>query len=208
MLRASRRGCPIKEYNHISVSAYPRALFPDSYCAQTGPSEGASRGVVKRGGERWPRTGATRAPNARRLKLHRRGVTGLFGGSAVTPCQTTRHCPGPKRWLETSATGGLAEQSLKHRARDAGEKADLRAFSGISRGSVGPRGVPRALELFSSAHRPNDSGCKAHRENDGGCLKIKSWIRAQKTQRGPKRVALRAASASSSVSARTAPAAE
>src|SRR5436189_5525066 len=79
-------------------------------------------------GERWPRTGATRAPNARRLKLHRPGatdgVTGLFGGSAVTPCQTTRRCPGPKRWLETSATGGLAEQSLKHRARDAGEKAD------------------------------------------------------------------------------------
>ena len=164
MLQASRRGCPTKEYNHIFVSAYPRALFPDSYCAQTGPSEGASRGVVKRGGELWPRTGATRAPNARRLKLHcpgaTDGVTGLFGGSAVTPCQTTRHCPGPKRWLETSATGGLAEQSLKHRARDAGEKADLRAFSGISRGSVGPRGVPRALELFSSAHRPNDPDAK------------------------------------------------
>jgi hypothetical protein len=28
--------------------SYPRALFPDSYCAQAGPSEGASRGVVKR----------------------------------------------------------------------------------------------------------------------------------------------------------------
>ena len=115
-------------------------------------------------GERWPRTGATRTPKARRLKLHRPGatdgVTGLFGGSAVTPCQTARRCPGPKRWLETSATGGLAEQSLKHRARDAGEKADLLVFSGISRGSVGPRGVPRALEPFSSAHRPNDSDAK------------------------------------------------
>ena len=27
---------------------YPRSLFPDSYCAQAGSSEGASRGVVKR----------------------------------------------------------------------------------------------------------------------------------------------------------------
>src|SRR6476661_5211904 len=49
-------------------------------------------------GERWPRTGAARTPNARRLKLHRPGatdgVTGLFGGSAVTPCQTARRCPG------------------------------------------------------------------------------------------------------------------
>ena len=39
-------------------------------------------------GWRWPRTGATRTPNARRLKLHRPGatdgVTGLFGRSAAT----------------------------------------------------------------------------------------------------------------------------
>ena len=33
---------------HGKIKTYPRALFPDSYCAQAGPSEGASRGVVKR----------------------------------------------------------------------------------------------------------------------------------------------------------------
>ena len=33
---------------HSKIKTYPRALFPDSYCAQAGPSEGASRGVVKR----------------------------------------------------------------------------------------------------------------------------------------------------------------
>jgi hypothetical protein len=42
------RHLAFKEYNHISVRTYPRALFPDSYYAQAGPSEGASRGVVKR----------------------------------------------------------------------------------------------------------------------------------------------------------------
>jgi len=68
-------------------------------------------------GERWPGTGATRTPKARRLKLHgpgaTDGVTGLFGGSAVTPCRTARRCSSPQRWIEISATGGHAEESLK-----------------------------------------------------------------------------------------------
>ena len=117
--------------------------------------------------------GATRTPNARRLKLHgpgaTDGVTGFFGGSAVTPCRTARRCSSPQRWTETSATGGHAEESLKHRARDAGEKADLRhdhniemplpAGIGICSGVATCRspwvrrtpGVPRALGLFSES---------------------------------------------------------
>ncbi len=137
-------------------------------------------------GERWPGKGATRTPNARRLKLHgpgaTDGVTGLLGGSAVTPRQAARQCRGPKRWVETSATGGRAEESLKHRARDAGEKADLRHYQYRTAASaeiavpprcgdmprpVGPsdpRRPARPRTLFPQAHRPNGSDAHASRE--------------------------------------------
>jgi hypothetical protein len=138
-------------------------------------------------GERWPRTGAKRTPNARRLKSQgpgaTDGVTGFFGGSAVTPCQTARRCSSPKRWVETSATEGPAKERLKHCARDAGEKADLRfdiisrrrfpAGIGVCPGVATCRGpwvrwtpgVPRPLGLLPKALRPNDSGAKTRREN-------------------------------------------
>src|ERR1044071_1119591 len=107
--------------------------------------------------------GATRTPNARRLKLHgpgaTDGVTGFFGGSAVTPCRTARRCSSPQRWTETSATGGHAEESLKHRARDAGEKADLRVFPELPRVCWTSR-RPARPRTFSRAHRPNNSDAK------------------------------------------------
>jgi hypothetical protein len=123
-------------------------------------------------GWRWPRTGATRTPNARRLKLHgpgaTDGVTGLFGGSAVTPCRTARRCSSPKRWIANSATGGHAEESLKTpragRWRegglavlpipDGGLGRDRRSASvwrhAEARGSVGPP-ASRAPSDFISA---------------------------------------------------------
>ena len=160
---------------------YPRSLFSDSYCAQAGPTEGASRGVDKRDRRAVAAPGCNthtqRAAAEAAWSRRHRWRHGLFGGSAVTPCRTGRRCSSPKRWIETSATGGHAEESLKHRARDAGEKADLRFYptgrrsrprlpfcSGFARG-LGPwvrwtPGVPRPLGLFRERIGRNHSGAK------------------------------------------------
>ena len=74
---AERDGrCAVPPHFGFRIKTYPRALFPDSYFAQAGPSEDASRGVVKRPGSRWPRTGAERTPNARRSEPHGPVATG------------------------------------------------------------------------------------------------------------------------------------
>jgi len=107
------------------VSAYPRALFPGSYCAQTGPSEGASRGVVKRGGEvaahgcntRTQRAAAEAASSRRHRALWRQRCDSvpndqaLPGSKAVVrnlshrgSCRTKPQTPRPGRWRK----GGLA----------------------------------------------------------------------------------------------------
>ena len=83
--------------------------------------------------------------------------------------------------LKGSPTGGFAEQAYKHRARDAGEKADLRNSkhqdggpAGLSRsasvsrdiearGSVRPPASRAPSDLFPWRHRPNDSGASASR---------------------------------------------
>jgi len=76
-----------------------------------------------------------------------------------------------------SATGGHAEESLKHRARDAGEKADLRFYqyrTAVSAeiavplrlrerpGPVGPLDPrrPAPPRIFPGAHRPKSLGRK------------------------------------------------
>ena len=101
--------------------------------------------------------------------------------------------PGSKAVVRnTQPPGVLRSKASKHRARDAGEKADLRVFSdrtpvsaeiGVPlrcgdvselRGSVGPRGVPRALGLFSKAPRPNHSDAKRIARAMEACLKTET----------------------------------
>ena len=115
-------------------------------------------------GERWPRPGATRTPNARRLKLHRSRRHSwrhrALWRQRRNSVPNGQALPGPKRWIENSATGGHAEESLKHRARDAGEKADLRVFSGISAGLLDLAASRAPSDFFRRRIGPNNSGAK------------------------------------------------
>ena len=63
---------------------------------------------------------------SRTVPAPRVGVTSLFGGDAVTPRQAARCRRGSQRWLANSDHRGTCGANLKHCARDAGEKADLR----------------------------------------------------------------------------------
>ena len=84
------------------------------------------------------------------------------------------------------STGGFAEQAYKHRARDAGEKADLRFLQygrrpgrdrrsasvsrdAEARGSVRPPASRAPSDLFRERNRPNDSGAEALREGEPVC---------------------------------------
>ena len=80
------------------------------------------------------------------------------------------------------STGGFAEQAYKHRARDAGEKADLRFLRQMdggpgrarrsasvsrdaeARGSARPPASRAPSDLFRARNRPNDSGAEALRK--------------------------------------------
>jgi len=113
-----RGGMAVAPLRHISASELKLipAHFSRTHTAPRPVHPRALREASLSGtGSRWPRTGATRTPNARRLKLHRPGatdgVTGLFGGSAVTPCQTARRCPGPKRWIESQPPGAMRRKA-------------------------------------------------------------------------------------------------
>ncbi len=65
--------------------------------------------------------GPSRTVRARQVR-----VSSLFGDDAVTPRQAARCRRGSQRWLANSDHRGTCGANLKHRARDFGEKADLR----------------------------------------------------------------------------------
>jgi hypothetical protein len=87
-----------------------------------------------RGAKRTPRPGGP----SRKVPTPQVGVTGALGGGAVTPGQRRRRCRGSSavgrprqarnsgRGSENSAHRGSCGASLKRRARDVGEKTDLR----------------------------------------------------------------------------------
>ena len=117
----------------------------------------------------------TRGGPSRTVPAPRVGVTSLFGGDAVTPRQAARCRRGSQRWLANSDHRGTCGANLKHRARDAGEKADLRKTkyrdAGPGRGRhllrarEGPEPVgpldprrPARPRTFPKALRPHDPG--------------------------------------------------
>ncbi len=127
------------------------------------------------------------------------GVTSLFGGDAVTPRQAARCRRGSQRWLENSDHRGTCGANLKHRARDAGEKADLRKTTyrdaGPGRGRhllrtrEGPEPVgpvdprrPARPRTFPKALRPHDPGGKSRRGNDGGLPEHRNAMDAAKAK--------------------------
>jgi hypothetical protein len=82
--------------------------------------------------------------------------------------------------LKTQPTGGRAEQAYKHRARDAGEKADLRYYNtnggpgrdrrsasvsrdAEARGSAGPPASRAPSDLFRARKATKYSGADASR---------------------------------------------
>ena len=178
---------------HGKIKTYPRALFPDSYCAQAGPSEGASRGVVKRdrlavaahGCNTHTQRAAVQAARSRRDRFATPGLLTsapqlLVRGQAPSrpiavgrPRQTAT----AEGDLKTPPTGGRAEQASNtargtlERRRTCGStktgrrprpRSPFRFGAATHRGPWVRRtpGVPRALGLFSRAHRPNDSDAK------------------------------------------------
>ena len=118
---------------------YPRSLRWPYVGGRPVQPEGASWASSSGAGSRWPRTGATRTPNARRLELHR---SRRHSWRHRTPWRQCRNSAPSGQALsgskavgrKHSATGGHAEESFKHRARDAGEKADLRISNHLSGG--------------------------------------------------------------------------
>jgi hypothetical protein len=94
---------------------------------------------------------------AARSRCHELGATSLFGDAAVTPRQAARCRRGSQRWLENSDHRGTCGVNLKHRARDAGEKADLR-FRHYPDGDLGrdrrSASVSRDIEARGSAGPP------------------------------------------------------
>ena len=110
------------------------------------------------------------------------GVTGLLGGSAVTPHQAARRCQGPKRWVETTQPPGAMRRKASNTTRGTLERRRTCGFdiirmavlAGIAvrfgvatRRSPGVRwtpGVPRALGLFSESASAKMLGRIAPRE--------------------------------------------
>ena len=110
-------------------------------------------------GSRWPRKGAERTPNARRLKLHRSRRHswrhGLFGGSAVTPGQTVRRCLGLKRWVETTQPPGAMQRKASNTARGTLERRRTCGFlPEFPRVCWTSRRPARPRTYFPQAHRP------------------------------------------------------
>ena len=114
------------------INLFPPLKPPLRY-AQAGPSEGASRGVVKRdrlavaahGCNTHTQRAAAEAAWSRRHGWRHR-VLWWQRRNSVPNGQALQQPKAVGR--KHSATGGHAEESLKHRARDAGEKADLRFY--------------------------------------------------------------------------------
>ncbi len=122
------------------------------------------------------------------------GATGWrhesLGDDAATPRQAARCRRDSKRWLANSDHRGTCGANLKHCARDAGEKADLR-FRHYPDGGLGrdrrSASVSRDIEARGSAGPPasrpprTSEGASAdmtrtqsRRGNEACCLKIES----------------------------------
>ena len=121
-------------------------------------------------GERWPRPGATRTPNARRLKPQGPGatsvrVTGSSKAGAVAPVRRTGAGRGPKRWLENSDHRGpcggkpinTARGTLERR-RTCGFLPDFPRVCWTSRRPARPRtfSARRRLHENSGAYAPRE----------------------------------------------------
>ncbi len=144
---------------------------------QAGPARGGRERVQhahpKRGGWSCIGPGATV------------GVTGLLGGSAVTPHQAARHCQGPKRWVENTQPPGVMRTKASNTARGTLERrrtcgsqiiraavlAGIAVRFGVATcRSPGVRwtpGVPRALGLLSESASAIKLGRIAPRERGG-----------------------------------------
>ncbi len=156
-------------------------------------TRGASRGVLECGSGAVVSEGCnthTRAETAEAARSRRasRASPGALGGMSYRRCQPPRHAEAPEaverlprrrgRKPERYVHRGSCGAGFKHRARDAGEMADLRSYRlrlSAARRS-GPRvrqdpGVPRRPR-FSAAQLSQNSGAKTRRENESGCLKI------------------------------------
>jgi hypothetical protein len=77
-----------------------------------------------------------------------------------------------QRWVAKWSTGGRAEQAYKHRARDVGETANLRSFSGMPscrevrrpRGFLGTPASRAPSDFFRWRDNGQDSDANAPRE--------------------------------------------
>ena len=152
-------------------------------------------------GGRWPRTGATRTPNARRPKPRGPGATdsrlGSLDGVALPRCQPAGDGGGPERWVKISPPGVMRSKPQTPRAGRWREDEPAVLFPdclGLARGR-GPwvlrnPGVPRALGPFEGAKSSNPRA-KSCRENDGAWLFVKSIggsnaYRSSPRKRGPR----------------------
>ena len=166
------RHLAFKEYNHISVRTYPRALFPDSYFAQAGPSEGASRGVVKRDrravaahgcNTHTQRTAAEAASSRRHGWRHR-----TLWRQCRNSVPNGQALPGSK----------AVDRNLSHRGSCRGKPQTPRAGRWREGGLAGfIRNFSASLLDLAASRAPSDffrerigrmTRMQTHRENDGG----------------------------------------
>jgi hypothetical protein len=164
------------ELNHIVVSTYPRTPWPASYCAQAGPSEGASRGVVKRdrravaahGCNTHTQSAAAGVAWSRRHRWRHRALwwqrrNSVPNGQALQqPKAVDRKlshrgpCGGKPQntargTLERRRTCGFTNTGRRSRPRSSFRLGTVRCRGPWVRWTPG---VPRSLGLSESAHRP------------------------------------------------------
>ena len=136
-------------------------------------------------GWRWPRTGATRTPNARRPKPHRSrsGCSGSRGPERRSPYRRSHGqavAAAQQRWIATVCPpGAMRSKPQTPRAgrwRESG-LAELKTTGCLDVATCrGPwvrwtPGVPRALGLFRERFETT-TRAESRRENDGACLAV------------------------------------